>query len=136
MILYFASGQRQQETQMNEWLDRTSASLKAALDAAKEGDIPQHNIYMLAPLIYSKMHHMNNDALLQEMMEANDEQVQSDWAVNKESKFQYKFHYVSSYLYCFVVAGKLDELKYDQIMEYVNSKMALFTETYEIENDA
>lgn len=121
---------------MSEWLDRASTSLKEALDAAERGDIPQQNLYKLAPLIYSKMHHMNNDALLQEMTEANEEQVTYECSVDDKSKFQYKFHYVSSYLYCFVVAGKIDEMKYDKIMDFVNSEMDLFTETYGLENDA
>ena len=121
---------------MKEWLDRTTTSLKEVLEVAERGNIPLQNLYMLAPEIYSKMHHMNNDALFQEMSDAIDEQVKYDWSVDEESKHQYKFHYVSSYLYCFVVAGKIDEMKYDKIMDYVNSKMELFTETYGIENDA
>ena len=32
----------------------------------------------------------------------------------------------SSYLFCFVVAGKIDEFKYDEIMEHVNQKIDLF----------
>lgn len=42
-------------------------------------------------------------------------------------------HYVSSYLFCFVIAGKIEESKYDEIMEYVTSKMDLFTDDYGLE---
>ena len=79
---------------------------------------------------------MNNDALFQEMIGANEEQVSYNWSVDEKSKFQYKFHYVSSYLYCFVVAGKIDEMKYDKIMNFVTSNMELFTETYGLVDDA
>lgn len=64
------------------------------------------------------------------MIEANDQKVVADWSVDKDSKNQYKFHYVSSYLYCYVVAGKIDEMKYDRIMEYVCGEMELFIDDY------
>jgi hypothetical protein len=115
---------------VNKWLEEVKESLADALDKAERGDIPQQNIYMLAPIFYSEKHNIKNEALIQEMINANDEQVASDWALDKKSKFQYKFHYVSSYLYCFVVAGKIDELKYDQIMDYVNGELDLFAEDY------
>jgi len=115
------------ETPMREWLERASISLNEALEIAENGDIPKQNLYKLAPLIYSKTHHMNNDVVLKEMTEANDEQVSYDWSVDEQSKFQFKFHYVSSYLFCYVIAGKIDEKQYDKIMNFVSSEMELFT---------
>jgi len=115
---------------MKEWLNRAQFSLSEALSAKERGDIPLENLYMLAPLVYSKIQHMNDDVLLQEMMAAIDKRVKYDWSIDEDSKNQYRFHYVSSYLYCFVVAGKIDEMKYDRIMEYVNSGMELFSENY------
>jgi hypothetical protein len=88
---------------------------------------------MLAPIIYSQNHHMNNDSLFQEMGDANEAQVEHDWSVDEESKKQYKIHYVSSYLNCFVVAGKITVMKYDRIMDYICSEMDLFTEDHEID---
>ncbi len=118
---------------MKEWLDETSASLKQALDIVENGDVPHENMFMLAPIIYSQIRHMNNDVLFQEMCDANEEQVEYEWSVDEKSKEQYKFHYVSSYLNCYVVAGKMDEMKYNRIMEFVCSKMDLFTDEYDIE---
>jgi hypothetical protein len=118
---------------MNNWLTRVQASLAKALEAAERGDVPLHNLYMLAPILYSEEMYTNNDSLLQEMADANEEQVKSEWEIDEQSKLQYKFHYVSSYLFCFVVAGKIDEFKYDKIMEFVNHEMELFTSDYDIE---
>jgi len=118
---------------MKEWLDETSASLKQALEIVESGEVPQQNMFMLAPIIYSQKHHMNNDALFQEMCDANEAQVEYEWSVDEKSKAQYKFHYVSSYLNCFVMAGKMDEMKYDRIMEFVCSEVALFTDDYDID---
>jgi hypothetical protein len=87
---------------------------------------------MLAPIIYGERQKTNNDSLFKEMCDANERQVLDDWSHDEKSKDQYKFHYVSSYLYCFVVAGKIDDFKYDQIMEYVTGKMDLFTDDYGI----
>ena len=96
---------------MTKWLNRAKASLDKALEAAERGGIPLENLYILAPILYSQENHTNNEALLQAMSEANEEQVASDCSIDDRSRFQYKFHYVSSYLYCYVVAGKIDEFK-------------------------
>jgi len=118
---------------MEKWLKEVEASLIESNEAARVGEIPAQNLYMIAPLIYSKRNQMNNDALVQQMVDENEEQVQRDWACDERSKDQYKFHYVASYLFCFVVAGKIEERKYDEIMEYVTRKMDLFTEDYGLE---
>ena len=118
---------------MIEWLNRVEASLQRALEVAERDDVPLQNLYMLAPIQYSQEQHTNNEMLFLAMSDANEEQVARDWSVDAQSKFQYKFHYVSSYLYCFVVAGKIDEKKYDRIMEYVNQEMELFTSDCDFE---
>ena len=116
---------------MNKYLNEVKQSLADAQEKAKDGSMPLHNLYMIAPILYMDKHNSNNEQLFQEMIDANDEQVTRDWSLDDRSKEQYKFHYVSSYLYCFVIAGKFDEFKYDKIMEYVSNKMDLFTNDYD-----
>ncbi|MCU7812574.1 MAG: hypothetical protein KZQ77_15305 [Candidatus Thiodiazotropha sp. (ex Notomyrtea botanica)] len=103
----------------------------ALLAVENSNNIPKENMYMLAPIFYSQANHMNNEQLLNEMSEANEEQYKEDCSHDENSKYQYKFHYVSSYLYCYVVAGKIDEMKYDRIMDYVNHELDLFEQGYE-----
>jgi len=121
------------KTTMEEWLKEVEESLSKALYASNDGSVPLQNVYMLAPIIYSERQKTNNESLIQEMIEANDRQVAEDYSHDEKSKDQYKFHYVSSYLFCFVVAGKIDEFRYDKIMEHVNNHMDLFTDDYGIE---
>ena len=111
---------------MEEWLKEAREALSSPLDALKSGDISKENMYKLAPLFFSERQNIKRDSLLQEMIDANEQQVQTDCSFDPNSIKSYKFHYVSSYLFCFVVAGKIDEFKYDEIMEYVNSKIDLF----------
>lgn len=118
---------------MKKWLKETEESLYEAVAASKNGAIPLQNLYMLAPIIYSERQKTKNELLIQEMIEANDQQVAKEWALDEQSKDQYKFHFVSSYLFCFVISGRIDEFKYDEIMEYVNSQIDLFTDDYGIQ---
>jgi len=111
---------------MNKWLIESQEALSKALRIASDGSVPLYNIYMLSPIIYSERQKTNNDALFQQMENETDERVKNDWSVDEESKQHYKFHFVSSYLFCFVVADKIDEFKYDKIMEFVNHEMDLF----------
>jgi hypothetical protein len=115
---------------MKEWLKESEESLAEAIRATEDGSVPLCNMYMLAPIIYSKRKKTNDEGLIQEMIDANDEQVKSEWEIDKKSKEQYKFHYISSYLYCFVIASKIDEFKYDEIMEFVTGEMDLFEDDY------
>lgn len=118
---------------MDKWLDIAQKSLAEALEKASDGSIRLENLYMLAPLMYSETYKTRDESLIQEMIDVTDEQVAEDWSHDEKSREKYKFHFVSSYLYCFVVAGKFDDFKYDQIMEYVCGKMDLFTDDYGIE---
>ncbi len=113
---------------MEKWLIEVKEALSEALKAISSGDIPKENMYQLASLFYSKRNHMNNDSLFEVMNHEIDEQVKSDWSFDPNSKLHYKFHFVSSYLICFVIAGKIDEFTYDQIMDFVNQKLDLFEE--------
>ena len=113
---------------MEKWLLESEESLGRAMEAIKGGDISKENLYKLAPLFYSKKKKTNNDALIQMMCDANDEQIEQDCSFDPESINRYKFNYVASYLYCYVVAEKIDDFKYDRIMDYVNSNMDLFSE--------
>ena len=116
-----------------KWLKEAEESLSKAIDASNDGSVPLRNLYMLAPIIYSERQKTNNESLIQEMIEANEKQVKKDWSYDEKSKDQYKFHFVSSYLYCFVISGKIDEFKYDEIMDHVNRNMSLFTDDYGVE---
>ena len=115
---------------MKKWVAEAKASLDEAMRIAEEAAVPEQNLYKLAPLGYSNRQSTNNEALLEEMIAVNEEQVAEDCSHDKNSIRQYKFHYVSSYLFGFVVAGKITEMKYDRIMEQVCSKLDLFTEDY------
>jgi len=120
-------------TPMKKWLRKAEESLLKALESSRDRAVPSQNLYMLAPIIYSERQKTKNETLIQEMIEENERQVHDDWSHDEKSKDQYKFHYVSSYLFCFVVAGKIDEFKYDEIMEYVTGEMDLFSSDYGIE---
>lgn len=115
---------------MDKWLKYAENSLAEAIKAAKVSSVSNQNLYKLAPILYSEQFKTKNSQLIQEMSDTTDEMVKEDWSHDRKSKDQYRFHYVSSYLYCFVVAGKFDEMKYDRIMEYVCTRMGLFTDDY------
>ncbi|ANU38283.1 hypothetical protein RJD38_18930 [Vibrio scophthalmi] len=111
---------------MEKWLIEVNKALLEALQAIASGDIPKENMYKLATIFYSKRNNMNNDALFESMNEEIEEQVKIDWSFDIKSKLQYRFHFVSSYLLCYVIAGKVDEMEYDRIMDYINRELDLF----------
>lgn len=115
---------------MEKWLREAEEVLADAIQKAESGRLDIRNLYMLAPILYSEKFNMRNESIIREMIDENDARVAQDYSHDEKSRDQYKFHFVSSYLYCFVVAGKFDEFKYDKIMEYVCTRMNLFTDDY------
>ena len=87
---------------------------------------------MLAPIFYAVINKIQNYSLLQRIGEEVEDMVYEDWRHHPKSKEQYKFHFVSSFLYGYVVADKITELEYDDIMEYVNDRMDLFNSDYDV----
>ncbi len=117
---------------MKEWLKRVEQSLARA-QAAVENGVPAEKMYMLAVEFYSQEKHMNNDQLFREMAGRNEENFKNDCRADPQSKYQFKFHYVASYLNCYLTAGKIDEMKYDRIMDYVCDRLDVFSDDYEYE---
>ena len=113
---------------MKKWVIEVKESLDQALALAEEDSIPEENLYKLVPVIYSDRQKTNDETLLSEIVAANEEQVARDWSVDEHSKKQFKFHFVSSYLFGFVVAGKITEMRYDRIMDQACNKLDLFVE--------
>ena len=85
---------------MNKWLVEAEGSLNQALDVAVRGNIPLVNLYMLASLLYSQRQNMNNEELLKKMSESIDNMVAEEIKLDENSIYQFRFHYVSGYLYC------------------------------------
>jgi hypothetical protein len=113
---------------MEKWLKILEDSLNDAIEKAELAEIEMQNLYMLAPILFSEKFDIKNKAKIQEMINVNDAQVAEDYSYDDESKYQYKFHYVSSYLRCFVVTDKLTEMNFDRVMDYACGEMDLFTE--------
>ncbi len=114
---------------MYRWLKKASSSLEEAIEEANSRNIPLQDLYTLAPKLYAKENNLNNDDLLiEEMEDETQAQVAEDYSHDEKSREQYKFHYVSSYLYCYVVAESVDEEEYDRIMGHVCNEMDLFTD--------
>ena len=116
---------------MKKWLKESEEALQQAIEIADRGGVPNQNLYRLAHLVYSERNHTKNDRMLQEMARETERQVQQDCKYDEHSIEQYKYHFVSSYLFGYVVAGKMDELKYDKVMEHVTGNMELFTDDYQ-----
>lgn len=113
---------------MKKWLIESEKALERALQIADNDQVPLLNLYILAPLVYAEVNQTNNEAVLSEMAEENERQVKEDCRHDPNSIEQYKFHFVSSYLYGYVVAGKIDIHVYDEVMDFVAMNMDLFSD--------
>lgn len=95
--------------------------------------IPLQSLYRLAPALFALKHGIQDEGLIQQMLDEADAQVTEDASYDKRSLVQYRFHYVSSYLFCYVINEELEELEYNRFFEFVNERMDLFNDDYGIE---
>ncbi|MCS0024037.1 hypothetical protein [Vibrio antiquarius] len=113
---------------MEKWLTEVNEVMKEALDLVSNGELNQVNMYKLAPRLYSNRYGTISDLMLIRMFHEVEEQVKMDWYSDTQSKQHFRFHFVSAYILCFLVAGKLTQQEYDHVMSYINKEMTLFEE--------
>lgn len=101
---------------MEKWLTEVNEVVREALDLVSSGEIKQVNMYRLAPRLYSNRHGPMSHSMLTSMAHEVDEQVKMDWYSDTQSKQHFQFHFVSAYMLCFLVAGKLTEQEYNYVM--------------------
>ena len=110
------------------WLKESLKALNAAEKRAikEEGEI--EFLYKYAVEYIIKNRGITDSEIIEEMKEFIQAQIDQDWGCDPESKKQYKFHFVSSYIYGHVPAELIEEMPADRIMEYVNESTNLFIE--------
>lgn len=111
---------------MGKWLTEINEVMEDALDLVSSGELKHVSMYKLAPRLYVNRYKVRSDLMLKKILDEVDEQIKTEWYSDPSSKQQFKFHFVSAYLLCFLVAGKVTSKEYDQVMNYLNKEMDLF----------
>ncbi|ANQ21063.1 hypothetical protein BA893_05060 [Vibrio natriegens] len=113
---------------MDKWLTELNEVMEEALDLVSSGELKHVSMYKLAPRLYVNRYNVRSDLMLKRILDEVDEQIKTEWYSDPSSKQQFKFHFVSAYLLCFLVDGKVTCKEYDQVMNYLNKEMDLFEE--------
>ncbi len=113
---------------MRKWLTEVNEVMREALSLVSSGELTHVSMYKLAPRMYAIRYNVRSDLMFKRMLHEVDEQVKIEWYSDAESKQQFRFHFVSSYLLCFLVDGKVTRKEYDQVMNYINKELDLFEE--------
>jgi len=84
------------------------------------------NIFRLAPIIAANNRGITNEVTRIEMLEYVVECAEYDFSIDENSKENYLFHFVISYIYAHVAAQLVEAMEGDKIMEYINANNELF----------
>ena len=76
---------------------------------------------------------ISDQSTIDEIIERIDADIRYCTEVDPDSILNYKFNFVSSYLYGHVAAGILEEMAVDKIMDYINQNIDLFHPNYDYE---
>lgn len=110
-----------------QWVTEIEKGIAVAISFAEKRNEDISNIFKYA--ISHAVEAMGLEDLdsIEEIEEYIGELIDQDWSCDPESKNRYKFHYASTYIFSHVPPGFLEEMEADQIMEYVNDEIDLFT---------
>lgn len=84
------------------------------------------NIFRLAPILAANNREITNEVTRIEMLEYVVECIEQDFSVDEDSKENYLFHFVISYIHAHVAVELVGEMEGDRIMEYINANNELF----------
>ncbi|XOV77527.1 MAG: hypothetical protein ACFHVJ_11250 [Aestuariibacter sp.] len=84
------------------------------------------NLYKLAPEIVARKRRIKSKKTIQKIIAMAELRVQEDWNLDPDSRKQYAFHFVSSYVYCHVDSGLMTELEGDRLMDIVVGGLDIF----------
>tara|TARA_R110001592_G_scaffold87091_1_gene257152 strand:- start:63 stop:524 length:462 start_codon:yes stop_codon:yes gene_type:complete len=113
------------------WLKECEKAYLAAVKKTVEGKVSPGQLYKLAPELVADARKINDGSIIREMEDYVEELYQSDTKLDPASKQRQKFHFVSGYVHSHVIAGLIEEMSADRILDYINDNTNLFPE----END-
>jgi len=87
------------------------------------------DLYKLSSKMAAHNRGISDSAMLEEMYSFSVEPVEHDISNNPSEREKYKFQFVIAYIQSHVPAGFLTEIEGDSIMDYVNEKWDLFSES-------
>ena len=113
-------------TRNRSWLKEVKLAYLKAEKAHLKADGDLLEIYKLAPKFVAKNRGITSEGTINEMIEYSKADVAHGKRVDPGSERNYLFHFVASYIDGHHVAGLVDEMECDKIMEYVNYEWNLF----------
>ena len=111
------------------WVKEIEKAIDAGHSQAFKDSADPDYFYRYAPPIMMKNRGIKSESVSEEIYEFIESLVDQDWSIDPNSRKQYVFHFVSSYLYAHVPAGYLEEMEADRIMDYINDNMDLLINT-------
>lgn len=118
-------------TRNRHWKREIEKALSSAQKRSKEESAELECLYKYSAEYVSRARSITDKAVVEEMLQAMERDVQYNWGVDPDSKLNYKFTFVSSYLYAHVTAGIIGEREIEKVMDYLNENMELFHSRYE-----
>lgn len=115
------------------WLKESLKALESAEKRSKKEATDLELLYLYALEYIVKNRGIRDSETIEDIKEHIQSLVDQDCGVDPNSKRQYKFHFVSSYVHGHVAAGLIDEIPADNVLDYVNHNTNLFIDAPESE---
>ncbi len=115
------------------WKKEIEKALSSAENRARKEGFEIENLYKYAVDYIVKNRSISDESNIIEISKEIEKDIAYSREVDPDSKLNYKFGFVSSYLHGHMTAGIIDEMAVDKIMDYINKNIDLFHPDYDYE---
>ena len=115
------------------WKKEIEKALASAEKRAEKEGLERESLYKYAVDYITKNRGISDDALVREVAEQIEADIKYSREVDPDSRLNFRFGFVSSYLYGHATAGVIDEIYADKILDYISRNMDLFHPDYHYE---
>ena len=115
-------------TRNRNWLKEVQLAYGKATRELARRNITISEIYTLAPEYVAKNRGIKDAKKIQDILDWIIANVAQEKELEPDAKGTHRFHFVSAYIIGHQIAGLLDEMACDRIIDYINSEWDLFSD--------
>jgi len=109
-----------------KWLKEVKLAYSKAETIAVRESIQKNEMYRIAPILVAENRGIDSQEVVDQMVQYSAQDVAQGERVDPGSENNHLFHFVSAYIHSHHVAGLMDEMQCDRVLEYINCEWELF----------
>jgi len=117
-------------TKNKDWLREIKEALASAEIRAVNDSIEIQFLYRYTPQMVADKRGITDTKTIDHIHKEVEKDIKQQWSLDDRFVGDYKFYFVSSYIFCHVLAELIEDIPSDRVMDYVNKNIDLFDQSF------